>query len=382
MIRKILLLFLAIVSLMSCSKKGIREPVKLSVSAHAELLDSAQAEVVFNQAKYFPNNTQIALCIITGEKEKYIGILRQNDSLIYIENRDRIFEIGSITKTFTGTILAKLAYTGETDLNKPVKDCLPFKLKQSSFNGKEITLLHLANHTSGLPFEPGDISTDKNFPFDAYNPYKYYSTERLYKYLSNNMAPQFTPGEKRVYSNLGAGLLGHILTLITGQTYEELLFATVCRPLGMKNTFVKITAENKKLMVQGRNPSGSPVGNTEMNALTGAGAIKSNVSDLARYIKANMSDTTYFYLAQKPTVQYNKNFSGALGWAPYSENGNVHQGAFGATGGFSSGLIFERNKHIGIIVLTNVSAFLSSRGNYIENLCRGLYDPLIKNSKK
>jgi CubicO group peptidase (beta-lactamase class C family) len=110
--------------------------------------------------------------------------------------------------------------------------------------------------------------------------------------------------------------------------------------------------------------------------LTGCGGIKSSASDLAKYLKANMLDTTYFYLAQKPITQFDEHFSGGLGWAPYSERGKVHQGAFGATPGYTCGVIFERNMRVGVVVLSNLSSTLEGRDNSIEGLCRALYDPL------
>ena len=95
-----------------------------------------------------------------------------------------------------------------------------------------------------------------------------------------------------------------------------------------------------------------------------------------KYLKANINDTTYFYLAQKTTKRFDEHFTGSLGWATYGDRGKYHVGAFGGTGGYTSGVIFERNERVGVVVLTNVSAFLASQGNYTEGLCRGLYDPL------
>jgi CubicO group peptidase (beta-lactamase class C family) len=131
-------------------------------------------------------------------------------------------------------------------------------------------------------------------------------------------------------------------------------------------------------MVQGRDQEGRPLplGGGDCGALTGAGGIKSSVTDLVKYLKANMTDTTYFYLAQKTTKEFDEHFTGSLGWATYSDLGKHHVGAYGGTGGYTSGVIFERNSHVGIVVLTNVSAFLASKGNYTEGLCRALYDPL------
>ncbi len=362
----------------SCSVFSHRELVKLPITGSPNSLDTSQARALFDRAQYFPNGTQLSICIITGDSEKYVGIERRNDSLIYVENRDSVFEIGSITKTFTGTMLAKLVYEGKVHPDDPIAKFLPVALHQASLNGKEPTLVQLADHTSGLPFEPTNVRNDENHPFDPYAPYKSYSTDRLYDYLAHQQVLQSTPGEKRIYSNLGGGLLGHIMTLVAGKSYEQLLFESICTPLKLQNTFVELTPERVRSMVQGRYPNGNllPFGDGDCGALTGCGGIKSSARDLVKYLRANMTDTTYFYLAQKPTKQFNEHFSGALGWAPYSERGKVHQGAFGATPGYTSGVIFERNTRVGVVLLTNVSSYLAVKGNYTEGLCRALYDPL------
>lgn len=83
------------------------------------------------------------------------------------------------------------------------------------------------------------------------------------------MTLQSTPGEKRVYSNLGGGLLGHLLTLITGKSYEDLLLESVCEPLGLHNTFVALNSERTQNLVLGRDPEGNVVPNWELNVLAG-----------------------------------------------------------------------------------------------------------------
>ena len=368
----------ALLGLASCARFTPKELVNLPVSGNGELFDTSQSRIVFSYAQHFPNWTQLSICIIKGDSEQYVGIQRRNDSLVYIQNSDSVFEIGSITKTFTGTMLAKLVRDGKVDPNEPIKNILPVRLHESSRGGIEMTLVHLANHTSGLPFEPGNVKDNEEHPFDPYSPYRYYDTMRLYDYLSHQMTLQSTPGEKRTYSNLGFGLLGHILTLLSGMPYEELLFETVCTPLGMKDTFVTLDDERMRSMVRGRDPRGQllPYDVGGCGALTGAGGIKSSVKDLVKYLKANMSDTTYFYLAQNTTKRFDEHFTGSLAWVTYSDRGKNHVGAYGGTGGYTSGVIFERNERVGVVVLTNVSAFLASEGSYTERLCRDLYDPL------
>jgi CubicO group peptidase (beta-lactamase class C family) len=151
----------------------------------------------------------------------------------------------------------------------------------------------------------------------------------------------------------------------------------------MRNTFVELTPERIHRMVQGRDPSGRPVpfGDGDCGALTGCGGIKSSVRDIVKYVRANLSDATYFYFAQQSTKQFDEHLTGGLGWATYSERGMHHVGAFGATPGFTSGVIFERHAQVGVVLLTNVSSYLAVKGNYTEGLCRALYDPLPFASK-
>jgi CubicO group peptidase (beta-lactamase class C family) len=218
-----------LIGVMSCSPNRPRDLVSLLAGSGSNLLDSSQAYSVFYAMQYFPNETQLAIGLIIGDSIRYVGVNRQNDSLVYVQNSCSAFEIGSVTKTLTATMLAKLVYDGKVDLNEPIKNMLPVRLHQSALNSKEITLLHLANHTSGIPKEPDNITADWAIPG---SPYKSYDEIKLYDYLTNRLTLQFTPGEKREYSNLGGGLLGHLLTLITGKTYEALLLEYICRPAG------------------------------------------------------------------------------------------------------------------------------------------------------
>ncbi len=152
----------------------------------------------------------------------------------------------------------------------------------------------------------------------------------------------------------------------------------------MNNTFVTLDDNRMRQMVRGRDPRGQllPFDVGACDALTGAGGIKSSVRDLVKYLRANMADTTYFLFAQKTTKVFDEHFTGGLGWVTYSDKGKHHLGAFGGTGGYTCGVIFERSQRIGLVLLTNVSAFLASQGNYTEGLCRALYDPLLFEPEK
>jgi len=365
--------WLILALILSCSPPQPQGLVNAMKSNSNCPLDSAQVRSVFNSMQYFPNGTEISLAILVGDSTAFAGFRRHDDSLTFVDNRDGIFEIGSVTKTVTAVILAKLTMDGVVDLNAPIKTFLPITLKQSSLNGKEVTLLHLANHTSGLPKEPDNISTDFAIPG---SPYQSYDTTRLYDFLSKRMTLQSTPGEKRAYSNLGGGLLGHLLTLIAGKSYEVLLDESICKPLGLRNTFILFDSSRTAHLVRGRDPKGHVVPNWELNVLSGGGGIKSTAADMAKFLRAHLTDTTYFFLTLQPTFKYTEHNTAGLGWAWYTNGSKKFVDATGGTGGYSCCVIFERSTQTGIVLLTNVSAFLASKGEYITKLCRELYDSI------
>ena len=127
-------------------------------------------------------------------------------------NGDTIFEIGSITKVFTSLLLADMVQRGEVALSDPASKYLPNGVKMPERGGRVITLEDLSRHRSGLPRLP----TNLNAGSDPNNPYAGYSVEQLYQFLSNYALPRDI-GAEFEYSNLGGGLLGHILTLAAGK---------------------------------------------------------------------------------------------------------------------------------------------------------------------
>jgi len=321
----------------------------------------------------FPNSSEVSVALIDGDSTTFFGARRRNDSVICVDNRAEAFEIGSVTKTFTATILAKLVYDGRLSLRESIQDILPIRLNQSALNGKEVSLLTLANHTSGLPKEPDNISYDWAIPG---SPYQYYDRTKLYDYLSKRLTLLSVPGEKRAYSNLGGGLLGHLLTLVTGQSYEDLMNECICEPLSMRHTFVTLNGERMRHLVLGRDPQGHIVPNWELNVLAGGGGIKSTAEDMVKYLRKHLTDTTYFYLTQKPTFQYTEHDYAGLGWTWFAIGNKKFVAATGGTGGYSCCVIFERFTQTGIVLLTNVSSFLASKGDYIVRMSRELGDPI------
>lgn len=128
---------------------------------------------------------------------------------------DTVFEIGSITKVFTALLLADMVAHGEMALNDPAEKYLPPEGRPKLFDGKPFSLLDLATYTSGLPQRPTNMD-----PRDKSNPYADYTVQQLYEFLST-YTPRYYPGSHYQYSNVGFGLLGHVLSLRAGRSYED-----------------------------------------------------------------------------------------------------------------------------------------------------------------
>ena len=194
---------------------------------------------------------------------------------------DAIFEIGSITKTFTAVLLADMVARGEVKLDDPISKYLPKSVKSPMVDGREITLEQLSRHTSGLPRLPTNMA-----PKDLANPYADYTVEQLYAFL-NNYKPTLPSGNRVAYSNLGVGLLGHLLSLRAGMSFEALVKARILTPLNMNSSGITITPAMQKHMTTGHHQR-LPVPYWDLPTLAGAGALRSSANDMLKYLATNM----------------------------------------------------------------------------------------------
>jgi D-alanyl-D-alanine-carboxypeptidase/D-alanyl-D-alanine-endopeptidase len=266
---------------------------------------------------------------------------------------ETIFEIGSITKVFTSLILADMVVHGEVRLDTPVGNLLPLSVKVPRHNGNPITLQDLAMHLSGLPGMPPGYR-----PADVENPFAGFDRARLYDFLSGYTLPRDI-GKQYEYSNLGAGLLADALARKAGLSYSELLRERVLDPLGMTNTTVNLSEDQKRRLAFGYDGALSPARNWDFNALSGAGAIRSTANDLLRFLAANLELTrtplapamrlmrTVSHATDAPDMQI------LLGWHEYDRYGVRIVWHNGVTGGYWSFIGFDPEKKTGAVVLSN-----------------------------
>ena len=324
------------------------------------LITQKQSEIIFENAKIFPNHTQISIAIIKDGKVNYYGINNKNDTISTVNNKRSVFEIGSISKVFTSTILANFVIDEKINLN----DNINGYLKTSFNNDTEISFINLANHTSGLPRLPSNLDLTKVNPE---NPYKEYREKELEEYLTKHL--ELLNKEKFQYSNLGAGLLGYTLSKIENTTYENLLQNKIFSKFNMYNSTSDIN-KIKGNLVKGLNNEGNDVPNWEFSVLAGAGAIFSTVEDLSQFAISQFDNSNKeLKLTRKKTFEVNENMDFGLGWHILkSQSKNFWYWHNGGTGGYSSSMVIDENTKNGIIILSNVSAFNPNKGN-IDKLC-------------
>jgi len=322
-------------------------------------------ETVFSNVKNFPNNTQLSIAVIENGKTHFYGVVKQNDTIKSSKNENKIFEIGSITKTFTSTVLASLVEDGKINLNDNINSYYSF-----SFKGNiKISFQSLANHTSGLPRLPDNLDLSNES-----NPYKNYGKKEIEVYLKNNLKLENDPLMKYEYSNLGAGLLGYTLGLSQKTSFQWLLQKRIFEKYRMNNSYT--SSENlKDKLINGLNANGEKVSNWDFDALFGGGGILSTTEDLSKFIKAQFNaKNAELSLTRKPSFTINEKMKIGLGWHILkNKTNNEFLWHNGGTAGYSSSLAFDIENRNAVIILSNVSAFNPQMGN-IDNLCFQLMD--------
>jgi CubicO group peptidase (beta-lactamase class C family) len=294
----------------------------------------------------------IVVGVVTKHGQEIISYGKFDSADPRVPDGETIFEIGSVTKVFTALLLSDMALRGEVNLNDPVSKYLPATVNAPTRNGKPITLLDLATHYSGLPRMP-----------NGYNPE--YSVEQMYDFLSHYTLTR-DPGAKYEYSNFGAGLLGQLLAVRAGTDYETLLRDRITEPLGMKHTAMQLTPEMKADLISGFGSSGIKAPSIEVSAMKGAGAIRSNASDMLIFLAANMGlIQTRLQPAMKKMLSVHRAVSPgvqiAMGW--HIDNGIVCHN--GGTFGYHAYVGFEPRRKVGVVVLSNSTEFTDDLGRRV-----------------
>ena len=263
-----------------------------------------------------------------------------------------VFEIGSITKAFTGILLAEMVARGEVSLDDPVQRYLPDGVTMPTRAGREITLEDLATHRSALPRLPSNMA-----PADVTNPYADYTVEMMYAFLNDHELRRDI-GAEAEYSNLGVGLLGHALARAAGTDYESLVGARILEPLGMEASAITLSGRIEAAMAVGHDQRSNPTPLWDVPALAGAGALRSSMTDMLTFLAANVGEpTTELERAMRAAHEVREEFAPGmdigLNWITRDTDGDHVVWHNGGTGGFRTFLGFDPVRRVGAVVLTN-----------------------------
>jgi CubicO group peptidase (beta-lactamase class C family) len=301
------------------------------------------------------NGSGIVVGVVDANGRRTIsyGSLAKNDARK--PDGDTVFEIGSMTKVFTSLLLMDMVRRGEVALTDPISKFLPESVKVPERNGRKITLADLSTQSSGLPRMPNNFT-----PKDPDNPYADYTVQQMYDFLSGYKLTRDV-GSQYEYSNLGVGLLGHVLSLRAGMSYEALVRSRICDPLGLKDTRVTLTPEMKTRLAVGHSGGLQAVENWDIPALAGAGALRSTANDMLTFLAANLGFVKT-PLAQDMADEVSVRRSAgapdmeiAYAWHIQTKDGNSIVWHNGGTGGYRAYMGYDPKARVGVVALTNIS---------------------------
>ncbi len=298
-----------------------------------------------------------------------LGVVQRGIRRIFVYGpvkEDSIFEIGSISKTFTALMLAEMVAQHKVKLDEPVRELLPPGTVAKP-EGAEITLLDLATQQSGLPRMP-----DNFHPADPQDPYADYRPANLYEFIAKHGVSK--PANTRFsYSNLGLGLLGQALANRAAMAYPELLKAEITGPLELNDTAVNLSPEQEKRFTPGHSAQHRVAHAWHLDALAGAGGIRSTASDMLTYLEAQLHPDKVRHaetLASAIEVSHELRADAmpgikvGLAWLFDTKTGGYWHN--GATGGYSSYAVFNPKEDYAVVVLFNTT--IGGNGSFADRL--------------
>lgn len=309
----------------------------------------------------------VVAIIKNGKVETFInrGVLKRGLDEKVDENT--LFQIGSLSKSFTGIIARHLIAEGKLDVNASITKYLPENISpQTKAKLQPVTVEDILFHRSGIPRDSKVYKRFGNDPMVCC-----YEEKDLLDDLEV-IELEFKPGEKSVYSNLAYGLLGYLFERASDKSFEELLQTYVAEKYGLSNTTTKPNARQKVATPYRKENSKYETKAFEMGKVVAAGGIYSTTADLSKLMIEQMKAHQKFaengtdsllFLAKETKPFYQKL---KYGYGIFENGDNYGHG--GDVDGFASFYTFVPKKNVGMVALT------SSGGRWLG----GLEDALFK----
>jgi serine-type D-Ala-D-Ala carboxypeptidase/endopeptidase len=267
---------------------------------------------------------------------------------------DTMFEIGSVSKVFTGLLLADAVQSGKVALDDPVQKYLPAGVVMPKWGDESVLLWHLSTHTSGLPRDP-----DMNGG-DPADPLAHITTERLFAALGE-ASVRWQPGSKYEYSNLAVGLLGAVLARAQGyESYDALQQRRTTGPLRLKDTWVQRDAARLARMAAPYDADVEPVQMWHLSAMAGSGGISSSMRDMLEFARVQMTpgiNPLAAAIAQTQQKHHARDNGEALGLGWDIARDGVTFWKNGHTGGYHAFLAVVPSKGRAVCILANSAQY-------------------------
>jgi D-alanyl-D-alanine-carboxypeptidase/D-alanyl-D-alanine-endopeptidase len=293
-----------------------------------------------------------------------IGVLRGDETFTgHFGNLERgkesppddrtIYPIASITKTFTGTLLAEAAVEKKVRLDADIREYLAGSFPGLEFQGHPILLYQLVNHRSGLPFVLPDV------PPERANEVLRGQTKAAFLEHLRHVTLDAVPGTAFRYSNAGAQLAGYILEGIYGASYEELLRRRITGPLGMADTVITLSRAQRARLAKGYDGEGRLAPEVP-DELQGAGALKSTIADMLRYARWHLAERDPAVVLTHQATLSEGNYSAGLNWQMLRGGGRRLIWQEGHVPGFLSYCVVIPELDLGLVLLANAEDRTSS----------------------
>jgi CubicO group peptidase (beta-lactamase class C family) len=365
--------------------------------------------------KYFIDKIAGAYLLYSKENALIIGTVQNGEEKIFVygkslkENgrvpsKDDVFEIGQITQSFTSVLFADMVIKGEINSDDELQKYLPDDVRvpvyekivcepvqeevpvqkgiedysrnkytyymcrpDSSEMIQKVLLCYLSTHTAGFPDRPSNLNGKKE------NPFAVYKKEELYDFLKEYTIEK-PMGTNYQFSTIGIALLGLAIENKSKASFESLVNERICKKLGMTQT--GFNEADSRLLLAGYNRKGKPAEHWSFEALAPSGALRSNMDDMLKFLKANIGVTQtplkdVMDYTHNPRIFFNNEIAGessvGLGWKinPLGIEGRNYVWQSGLTGGFASFIGFVETNRTGVVILSNTALPVEDMGKEI-----------------
>jgi D-alanyl-D-alanine-carboxypeptidase/D-alanyl-D-alanine-endopeptidase len=271
-------------------------------------------------------------------------------------NEHTVFEIGSVTKLFTNVLLAEQVLAGKIDLDAPIVNYLPQGTVLPERGGRQITAFDLVTHSSGLPPVPPDLGAG-----NPANPYAGYGAEALRAFLASYQLPRDI-GTEFEYSNIGLALVVQAVEQVSGKAYASLLDERIFKPLGMTETALTTTPGLRERLASGHDAARNPTSNWDLDVFAGAGALRSTVADISKFIAAASGaaasplDPAFAFMLSRTRPSDPSGGRVGMGWFTLTHPKGEIAWHNGMTGGYNAFAGYDRQSRKGVVVLSNMAS--------------------------